>query len=293
MLHTVVRTLCLCYSVLQKRQTKASATPVTMIMVRPTNSRHLLLLPLLVFLWLQSLDSSNALLPSQTVARKRHVVHLTFPITSTSVKSFKNGSDQEADPTAMQASITEIDSDEPEVLPNFLLKRNPPPIMSNTELMAAMGTSPRRILLSLASTTGIALAANFLGVTSHLLEVIPESAVEASGLDTYFPRGKLPWNEETCRGFANINLFIGNYKRYKGQGYTFVMPKEWVADTGLELAKAQRRAKMLDYEIKQSSGNAVLPDAGKLLTFLPLDDDRRNHAYRNLSSPSLWSARST
>ena len=56
--------------------------------------------------------------------------------------------------------------------------------------MAAMGTSPRRILLSVASASGIALAANFLGITSRLLDTVPESTVEASGLDTYFPRGK-------------------------------------------------------------------------------------------------------
>jgi len=65
--------------------------------------------------------------------------------------------------------------------------------------------------------------------------------VEASGLDTYYPRG--------------------NVKRIRGKGYTFVIPKEWVADTALELAKAQRRAKTLDYSLKQSSGGGVLPDA--------------------------------
>jgi hypothetical protein len=66
-------------------------------------------------------------------------------------------------------------------------RREPSP----QEYMAAMNTSPRRILLSVASASGIALAANFLGVTSKLLETVPESTVEATGLDTYFPRGAL------------------------------------------------------------------------------------------------------
>jgi len=57
------------------------------------------------------------------------------------------------------------------------------------QIMAAMGTNPRRILLGTASATGIALAGNFLGVTSKLLTLVPESAVEATGVDTYFPRG--------------------------------------------------------------------------------------------------------
>ena len=222
----------------------------------------LLLSPFFVILCLHSLNSSNALLMPQTMVRKRHF-RLTFVITS-SVKLCKNGGDEET-PTGVHAPIAETIDSEPEV--PELLERSPP-IMSNTELMAAMGTSPRRILLSVVSTTGIALAANFLGVTSALLEVVPESTVEASGLDTYFPRGTLPWNEEACQGLANIYLCVGNYKRYKGQGYTFVIPKQWVADTSLELAKARRRAKSLDYEIKQSTDNAVLPDAGKLLLLL-------------------------
>jgi hypothetical protein len=104
-----------------------------------------------------------------------------------------------------------------------------------------MGTSPRRILLSVASASGIALAANFLGITSRLLETVPESTIEASGLDTYFPRG--------------------DYKRFRGKGYTFVIPKEWVADTAVELAKAQRQAGTLDYKMGRGREAGVLPDA--------------------------------
>jgi len=112
--------------------------------------------------------------------------------------------------------------------------------------MAALGTSPRRIFLSTLSASGIALAGNFLGVTSRFLTAVPEDVVEASYLDTYFPRG--------------------NFKRCRGQGYTFVIPSEWLADTFVELAKAQRRIQPLDYSM--SSGNAyssnrkqTLPDA--------------------------------
>lgn len=116
--------------------------------------------------------------------------------------------------------------------------------MSNEELMASIGTSPRRIFLSIASASGIALGANFFGVTSKLLTAFPESAVESTTLDTYYPRGE--------------------FKRFRGTeyGYTFLFPKQWVGDTALELAKAQRRTVSLDYTMKtgQKSKN-TLPDA--------------------------------
>jgi hypothetical protein len=63
------------------------------------------------------------------------------------------------------------------------------PQLSSNDIMRAMGTSPRRIAISFLSASGIALAGNFLGVTSNLLTAVPEDAVEATGLDTYFPRG--------------------------------------------------------------------------------------------------------
>jgi hypothetical protein len=111
-----------------------------------------------------------------------------------------------------------------------------------TDMMRALGTSPRRILVSFLSATGIALAGNFLGVTSKLLTAIPEAAVESSGLDTYFPRG--------------------DFKRCQSQGYTFVVPKEWVADTFVELAKAQRQVQPLDLQMKRTSvGGGMLPDS--------------------------------
>ncbi len=111
-------------------------------------------------------------------------------------------------------------------------------------MMRALGMSPRRVALSLLSASGIALAGNFLGVTSELLTAIPEATVEASDLDAYFPRGE--------------------YKRYRGRGYTFVVPSEWVADTFVELAKAQRDVRPLDLQMKRGvagGGGAVLPDS--------------------------------
>jgi hypothetical protein len=60
-------------------------------------------------------------------------------------------------------------------------------------------------------------------------------------------------------------LVSGPYKRFKGQGYTFVIPKEWVADTAVELAKVQRRAGSLDYRMSRGGEGGVLPDAGELL----------------------------
>lgn len=110
------------------------------------------------------------------------------------------------------------------------------------DLMLMMGTNPRRIFLSLSSATGIALAGNLFGVTSNLLTTIPEEQVEASGLDTYFPRG--------------------DYKRCRASEYTFVVPREWVADTFLELAKAQRKIQPLDYSMQTTKKQMVtLPDA--------------------------------
>ncbi len=116
--------------------------------------------------------------------------------------------------------------------------------ISAREMMRAMGTSPRRIFLSFVSASGIALAGNFLGVTSRLLTLVPEDQVEASGLDIYFPRGE--------------------FKRCRSRGYTFVIPKEWVADTFVELAKAQRQVQPLDLQMmkrRSDGGNAVLPDS--------------------------------
>jgi hypothetical protein len=54
--------------------------------------------------------------------------------------------------------------------------------------MLALGTNPRRLLLGNLSAAGIALAGNFLGVTSKLLTAVPEEVVEKTSLDAYYPR---------------------------------------------------------------------------------------------------------
>ena len=121
------------------------------------------------------------------------------------------------------------------------------------EWMTAMGTTPRRIVVSCVASTAIALTGNLFGLTSRILETIDADRVAQTGLDTYFPRGP--------------------YKRCKTSTYTFVVPKEWVADTFLELAKAQRQVRPLDYSMTSTSGpqsllqlpqqrkTTVLPDA--------------------------------
>lgn len=99
-----------------------------------------------------------------------------------------------------------------------------PPTSNNPspqQVMTAMGTSPRRILLSFASATGIALAANFLGVTSRLLEVVPENTVESTGLDTYFPRGEYLFlfdgtsNTPSAHRFCTI-MFCRSFQTIQG-----------------------------------------------------------------------------
>ncbi|KAL3781693.1 hypothetical protein ACHAW5_011063, partial [Stephanodiscus triporus] len=120
-------------------------------------------------------------------------------------------------------------------------RRSPDNNNELTVMMRALGTSPRRVALSFLSASGIALAGNFLGVTSKLLTAIPEATVEASGLDLYFPRGE--------------------FKRCRARGYTFVIPSEWVADTFVELAKAQRDVLPLDLQMKRAVGGGTLPDS--------------------------------
>jgi hypothetical protein len=142
-------------------------------------------------------------------------------------------SSEEMQPPALVQTKSKLPSPLPELTPN--------------EMMRALGTSPRRIALSLISGTGIALAGNLFGITSQLLTLFEEDVVESTGLDTYYPRG--------------------NYKRFRTADYTFVLPAVWVADTAVELAKAQRRTSSLDYSMTSSSAAAarrgILPDAGE------------------------------
>ena len=154
-------------------------------------------------------------------------------------------------------------------------------------LMRALGTSPRRIFLSILSGTGIALSGNFLGITSTLLTTISEDTVEKSGLDLYFPRGE--------------------YKRCRSSLYTFVVPSEWVADTFVELAKAQRNVQPLELQMKSQrsggrGGSTTLPDAaygppgrlnvkgvsesGDTNVSVILTDGMRNFSLQTLGGPS-------
>lgn len=111
-------------------------------------------------------------------------------------------------------------------------QNNPPKTLTMEQQMSMIGTSPRRIFLSVLSATGIALAGNLFGCTSTLLNLAPEELVEKSKLDLYYPRG--------------------DFKRFEGSeyGYTFLYPTLWVADTALELAKVQSRVRKLDYAME-------------------------------------------
>jgi hypothetical protein len=132
---------------------------------------------LMVGLCLASLNPSLALLPPLAArTRKISSFHRTSPC------SGKQSPENNVDKEAPVDKVEPVDEKRTKPQP----ARDPSP----QQIMAALNTSPRRILLSFASASGIALAANFLGITSRLLEVVPESTVEATGLDTYFPRGE-------------------------------------------------------------------------------------------------------
>ena len=153
--------------------------------------------------------------------------------------SEENGSDADIQDASEIGDTKEIERPKQ---PPLQLSRS----ASASEMMAAMGTSPRRIFLSFTSSAGIALAGNLFGVTSSVLNYLDEDMVESTGLDSYYPRG--------------------DFKRHRSADYTFVVPKEWVADTAVELAKAQRMTQPLDYKMRQTSGG-TLPDAGKCQSF--------------------------
>ena len=62
--------------------------------------------------------------------------------------------------------------------------------------------------------------------------------------------------------FLTTSAPTGKFKRCYGQGYTFVYPTEWVADTFVALAKVQRQTKSLDYRITRSGASVTVPDEG-------------------------------
>ena len=73
-----------------------------------------------------------------------------------------------------------------------------------------------------------------------------------TGLDTFYPRGDFKRVVVRSNNNAGIPSSAGKC--------SFLIPKEWVADTSLALAQAQRQARVLDYSMQQQSTN-VLPDA--------------------------------
>jgi hypothetical protein len=89
-------------------------------------------------------------------------------------------------------------------------------------------------------------------------------------------------------GAINMNsLGVASNKSNSGK-CSFLIPKEWVADTGLALAQAQRQARALDYSMSSPSSPErrqqanVLPDAA----YGPpgrLDDRGRSNGDTNVS----------
>jgi len=160
---------------------RSHATHITM--TPQSISRHMARLLLVACLSLASPSPSYALLSPLPRAQRKTAAyyrsHRAFPCR---VKSPENGVDENKS-CAVNENLPAQQEPSKTIPP-------PPRDPSPQQVMAAMGTSPRRILLSFASASGIALAANFLGITSRLLEAVPESTVEATGLDTYFPRGR-------------------------------------------------------------------------------------------------------
>ena len=97
--------------------------------------------------------------------------------------------------------------------------RKPEATISLAQWMVGMNTSPRRIVTATLSSTAIALAANFLGVTSGLLSLFPEAAREQR-LDIAYP----------VRGFK---------RHLDPQGrYTFIFPVRYVADQTVYMRNA-------------------------------------------------------
>ena len=90
-----------------------------------------------------------------------------------------------------------------------------------------VNTSPRRIALAMTSTTGLALGANFLGVTSLVLRA-NEPLARALKLDTVYE--------------------VSGYRRDRNEekGYEFLFPNEYLADQTIARRNAMRKAQSLD-----------------------------------------------
>ena len=103
----------------------------------------------------------------------------TVTLGGSSLDDDTNGEQLSSSPTSATTSVDEMSKEEvtppppspPETLQRQSINQRGP---SPQDLMMAMGTNPRRIAISLLSASGIALAGNFLGVTSRLLTAVPE-----------------------------------------------------------------------------------------------------------------------
>jgi hypothetical protein len=133
----------------------------------------------LVFVLLESQSFAWLALPYQRAARPSSVLLLSSDDDTPKESVASKGPEQDEGSTEPQK----------EEIPLKRQAQQKAPQLSTNDIMRAMGTSPRRIAISFLSASGIALAGNFLGVTSLLLTAVPEDAVEATGLDSYFPRG--------------------------------------------------------------------------------------------------------
>jgi hypothetical protein len=135
------------------------------------------------------LISTDAWIPSQAriLEVSRHRTISARLSSSQEGDSFNKSA--EDDISQDEESSIIIEEEKTGVSPQLRRQVQPKPELSANDLMLAMGTNPRRIAISFLSASGIALAGNFLGVTSKLLMAVNEDTVEATGLDTYFPRG--------------------------------------------------------------------------------------------------------
>lgn len=127
------------------------------------------------------------LVPTRTTLQP-HLSPLRVALRSSDDRTESEGAPVEVVADLPGAEESTGESAPPSSLPRQQFRQQQEPPRAK-DLMMAMGTTPRRLFLGAASATGIALAGNFLGVTSRLLTLFPEESVEATGLDTYFPRG--------------------------------------------------------------------------------------------------------
>jgi len=98
---------------------------------------------------------------------------------------------------------------------------------SSTATLSDLNTSPRRVFLAAASTSALALGANFLGVTSGLLSL----------------------NEQFARELRLDAIYdVKGYRRDRNEekGYEFLFPNEYLADQTIAQRNALRRAQSLD-----------------------------------------------